>query len=296
MCTSIKTSLDNIVSSEKSTDELYSIFKSIDDYTYPIIRFYIDANTYVIRQRLNQKNKEFFYISDLSYPPVTVCKEYGRANLPFHPMFYCCSFPSDYSAPQPRIITLMETSNFINDTKSKGIERSTCSRWDVKERLNLLALPFSKKYERTIEDIQIIQEEWRRERNREDVNKKALEIVEYMSEEIAKKSNNGADYFKIANFIYYLLYQNRKTKDSDGIIYPSVAAAGEGFNLVLKPEVADQKLEFATASLCYLVKDGLKADLIVVNHSVGQNDDGTLIYAPWSDFNIKDYPEFDFIN
>ena len=89
---------------------------------------------------------------------------------------------------------------------------------------------------------------------------------------------------------------NKKTKNSDGIIFPSVAASGEGFNVVLKPESVDVKLKFGGASLCYLVKDGMKADLVVVNHSIGQNEDGTLIYEKEKDFDEKKYNGITFIN
>ena len=53
-----------------------------------------------------------------------------------------------------------------------------------------------------------------------------------MSNEIAKNITNNKDYFKIANFVNYLLYINIRTKDSDGIIFPSVAAEGQGFNVI----------------------------------------------------------------
>lgn len=45
-----------------------------------------------------------------------------------------------------------------------------------------------------------------------------------------------------------------KTKDSDGIIYPSVPAQGGGFNVAIKPNAADTKIRFVGASLCHLLK------------------------------------------
>lgn len=292
----ITNKLDSINSSEEDIQELYSIFNSIDEMSLPIIRFYIDKGAFVIRQRINPKGKDFSHISELSYPPVEYCKDYGRANLPGHSMFYCCSFATDENAPQPRYTTLLETSNFISRRDTVGIERATCSRWDVVEKLNLIALPFSQNYERTIYDIVQIQDEWKKEVQKADVNKEAIELVEYMSNEIAKKVDNTIDYFKIANFVYYLLYINKKTKDSDGVIYPSVAAEGEGFNIVLKPEVVDKKLSFCAASLCYLIKDRMQAELYVVNRAIGKTDDGSLIFTPQEDFDKQICEGFEFIN
>lgn len=117
-----------------------------------------------------------------------------------------------------------------------------------------------------------------------------------MSEEIAKEVEKPMDYFKIANFVYYVLYINTKTKDADGLIYPSVAAAGEGFNIVLKPDVVDRKLRFYGASLCYLVKNKMEAVLHIVNQAIGCSDDGTLTYVPQEDFDIRVCDGYVFVN
>ena len=287
--------LDSI-DSPKKIEELYSIFNSIDDAIVPLIHFNLEVGTYVIRQRINNKDKEFSNISELTYPPMSACKGYGRANIPYHPMFYCCSFADDFTSPLPRYISILETSVFVKHKETIGIERSTCARWDVIERLDLLALPFSIEYERTIPIIKQIQDEWEIVKQENGINNEALEIVEYMSNEIAKEITNNDDYFKIANYIYYLLYINEQTKKMDGIIYPSVAAAGEGFNMVLKPEVVDKKLRFSVASLCYLVKNGEKAEVVIVNHSIQQNEDGTLLYELMDDYKAEKYKSEDFIN
>lgn len=291
----IKEKLDKIVTKDENTTALYSIFNSIVGKTL-LISVEIGVGAFVIRQRLNEKGKEFQFISELSYPPATLCKDYGRANIPYHPMFYCCSFADDYTAPIPRYISILETSDFVKTKDTVGIERSTCSRWDVVEKLNLLALPFSTEYGRTIPIIKQIQDEWEIVKREKGINGEALELVDYMSNEIAKEIMKNDDYFKIANFVYYVLYINEQTKDKDGIIYPSVAAAGEGLNIVIKPEVVDKKLRFSVASLCYLVKKREKAEVDVVNHSIQQNDDGSLEYELMNDYDAEKYKNEVFIN
>ena len=295
MTEKIQNRLDSIDSPQK-TEELYFLFNSIENGIVPLVHFNLEVGTYVIRQRINNKDKEFSTVSELTYPPMAACKGYGRANIPYHPMFYCCSFADDFTSPLPRYISVLETSDFIKRKETTGIERSTCSRWDVIERLDLLALPFSTEYERTIPIIKQIQDEWKIVKQEKGINNEALELVEYMSNEIAKEITNNDDYFKIANFVYYLLYINEQTKEMDGIIYPSVAAAGEGFNIVLKPEVVDKKLKFSVASLCYLVKKGEKAEVDIVNHSIRQNEDGTLLYELMDDYNAEKYKNEEFIN
>ena len=291
----IKEKLDRIVTKDENTTALYSIFNSVVGKTL-LISFEIGVGAFVIRQRLNKKGKEFQFVSELSYPPATLCKDYGRANIPYHPMFYCCSFADDFSTPLPRYISMLETSDFVKVKDSIGIERSTCSRWDVVEKLNLLALPFSTEYGRTIPIIKQIQNEWERVKRENGISGEALELVDYMSNEIAKEITKNEDYFKIANFVYYVLFINEQTKEKDGIIYPSVAAAGEGFNIVLKPEVVDKKLRFSVASLCYLIKNREKAEIDIVNHSIQQNDDGTLLYELVDAYNAEKYKKEEFIN
>ncbi len=292
----ISQKLNKISPVEENTDELFSIFNSVDGYALPFVIFNIQAGSFVVRQRINLKGKDFNYISELSYPPNYCCNTYGRANIPFHSMFYCCSFSMNNNSPLPRYIALQETSSFLKDTNSIGIERSTCSRWDVVQQLDVLALPFSANYDRTIADIEQIKIEWNSIFNDVNIDKSALELVNYMSDEIAKDSRSAIDYFKIANFIYFLLYLNENTMSFDGLIYPSVAAGGEGFNMVLKPETVDGKLKFNAASLCYLIKNGIKAELYPINQSVGCNLDGSLIYVPHKDFDNSKCDGLSFIN
>ena len=290
----IKEQLNNIVPSDEHIGELYALFNSVSEYTIPLIKVSIDKGAYVLRQRINKSGQYYKTIAELSYPPSVI--HYGRANVPGHPMFYCCLFTMNPENVSPRLVTLMETSEFVWDKESVGIERTTCSKWDVIEKLDLISFPFSSNYEKPIMEIKKIQEDWNDKIKDANVNEDALALVEFMSEEIAKKSSKESDYFKIANFIYYVLFINVKTKWADGIIFPSVEAAGEGFNLALKPETVDKKLKFSVASLHYLVKDKMNSRLDMVNHSIGQNPDGSLIFEKETNFEEDDYKDYVFIN
>ena len=99
----------------------------------------------------------------------------------------------------------------------------------------------------------------------------------YMAKEIGKNFSSNVEYFKIANFVNYLLNINEKTRNVDGIIYPSVPGAGAGFNVAIKPESFRNKIEFVGASKCYLAKKKEKAYQIVVNHTASVKD-GVITY------------------
>lgn len=272
--------LDSIDVAKENTDELYNIFRIVPDFGIPVLRFFLFKGATLIRQRVNLKGSDFFNVSDLRYPPASCIKGYERANFPYQPMFYACCFPGDSRTeedPPPRVVALMETSSFYRDTEASGIERSTVSRWDVTADLELVAMPFTAEYSRACKLINDIKNGWNQEISKYDVNPDGLELIMYMASEIGKNFSVNVEYFKIANFVNYLLNINEKTRNVDGIIYPSVPGAGAGFNVAIKPESFQKKVEFVGASKCYLAKKKDKAYQIVVNHTASVQD-GVITY------------------
>lgn len=249
--------------SQSGLDKLYETFRSIPDYELPIVRRTLAPGESLIRQRVNPKGVTFTQVSQLSYPPASRTS-YGRVNIPGNPMFYACTFPSRVSdkAPIPRVVALEETSAFMRDKSSSGIERATVSRWDVVASIDLIALPFIGPYTRSCPDLLVTRDGWKDAISKGIVPKMALDLVVFMAEEIAKAAENELEYAKIAHFVYYLLRINLKTKDADGIIYPSVPAQGAGFNVALKPESVDAKIRFSNASECHLLKNKDKSFVI----------------------------------
>lgn len=267
--------LDAINVVKENTEELYEIFRMVEDFDFPVIRFNIYSGSGLIRQRVNKKGEDFEKVSDLNYPPFDCVTGYERANVPYQPMFYACSFPTDYNdenTPPPRVVSLQETSSFFRDKAASGIERSTVSRWEVVKDLELVALPFLADYTMACRDIKTIKDDWNEAVKANTLNQDGLELVEYMAREIGKTFTSNVEYFKIANFVNYLLNVNEKTKGADGIIYPSVPAAGSGFNVAIKPSVVDEKIVFVGASLSHLLKKGEQSYLHVVNKSISVKD------------------------
>lgn len=271
--------LDAIKVEEENTEEIYSIFRLIGDYDIPIIRFFLNPGAALIRQRVNLRDIDFYKVSELNYPPLLHVRGYERANLPFQPMFYACSFPYGYNdeTHPPRVIALQETSSFFRDKTSRGIERCTVSRWEVVDCIELLALPFLADYKMPNNDIQSIKDAWENGLKEYQINAEGRELIEYMANEIGKNFNSNVEYFKIANFVNFLLNVNEKTKDADGVIYPSVPAAGAGINVAIKPSVVDKKIKFVGAALCHLLKRGEQSYLHVMKQSVLVKD-GTITY------------------
>lgn len=272
--------LDVIDVIKENTEELYGIFREVNDYDLPVIRFYLSPGAGLIRQRVNKKGQDFDKVSELSYPPADCITRYERANLPFQPMFYACSFPKNYDdgrTPPPRVVSLLETSSFFRDKTASGIERSTVSRWELTKEVELVAMPFLADYSMECDVIRDIKGAWNQALQDTNVNPDGLELIEYMANEIGRTFKSNVEYFKIANFVNYLLNVNNKTKGVDGIIYPSVPAAGAGFNVALRPSVVDEKVEFIGASLCHLLKKADDSYLHVLNRSVSV-ENGIITY------------------
>lgn len=268
----VKDILDSIDPKEENVEVLYKMFDEIFEHGLPIIRMFFPAGTSFLRQRINENDKMFTQISELSYPPADKTTHYGRANIPYNPMFYCCTFrKGSNKMPAPRLVALLETSDFAKDVESIGIERATCSKWISLKDLSLISLPFSEAYKRPCDDIKLINKSWQEYSVKNNINTESLELLEYMSNEIAKHFDNSQDYFKVAHFVHYLMRIHPKTMEADGMIYPSVPAEGEGFNVVLKPEVADRYLKFDNASLCYMAKNKMQMRVMTVNHAKVHN-------------------------
>lgn len=266
----IKDQLNTIVNPDLAgLNQLYNIFRSVPDRELPIIRFILYPGSSLIRQRINKKGKKFDHLSNLSYPPIAVTPM-ERANLPGHPMFYACKFPNEISkeAPIPRMIALEETSSFMKDKSQNGIERSTVSRWEITKPIELVALPFIGEYPMACPELKQIKIEWKKALKKGEVPQDALELVNYMAEEISLDFDDADKYFKIANFVYYLMTKCEKTKKTDGILYPSVPSKGSGFNVAIKPETVDEKIRFSNASICHLVKRGTEMHVFTIEDAI----------------------------
>lgn len=294
---SLKERVANLDYSEAAVPELYDIFNRIKG-QLPIVKIKTLDDCHIFRQRRNEGNYEFKCIKELSCPPVKAVKKYGRVNIPGKPMFYGCSFGNFQPTEIPIKASVWEVSELIKDANLFGIERTTCSVWKVVDSLNLLAFPFSESYKNPTDDIIRIQKEWKAFENTI-VSKDNQSLMEYMSNEIAKNTDDNLDYIKIAHFVHFLLNNNIPTQSYDGILYPSIHAQGNGYNVALKPCAVNNKLQFVSAHCCYVVKrheNPKEIDVDLVSYSYNQNEIGELVFEQYEDFDEKKYIGMNFVN
>lgn len=263
---SITERLNAIDCKKEDTEELYSIFNCVDGYSLPIIRVELPHSSTFVRQRPNLCVGVYDSIHELLYPPYMVTG-YGRANIPYNPMFYCCTCSKSVANKEALLLgtSLFETSEFARDIMGNGIERLTASIWSCNRALSLVAIPFSDTLISPCSEIRYVQKQWKSMLKNIEVSSDGLELIEYMSEEIIRKLD-GCEYFKISNFVYWLLYHNGKTCDADGIIYPSMRAQGECFNIALKPSVVDEAMSIRDVVVCQVSKRMLDTKIRITQY------------------------------
>lgn len=256
----------NEINHEDSIDGLMKVFQNVFKGEVPILKYIYGAHSKLIRCRINENHKNFNNVSELSYPPSGIIGSFGRANIPYQSMFYACSFPHDMETYPPRLVGLMESSAFYRNVNSIGRQRLTCSLWINKLPLNLIALPFSEKYEQACTDVSDIRMIWEKKKSSLNANGLQVDLLEYMGRLLADDVEDDKEYKVIASFVYFLLFHNDETKTADGILYPSVRAAGNSFNMALKPNVVDEKLKIVEGCVMHLIKDKDNASLAIYQH------------------------------
>lgn len=286
--------LNAIDCKKENTDELYSIFRSVDEHSLPIVRVELPRSSTFVRQRPNPCIGAYDSIQELRYPPYLVTG-YGRANIPYNPMFYCCACSNSVSNKETLLLgtSLLETSKFARDIMGNGIERLTASIWSCDRNLSLVAIPFSDTLKSPCSEICCVQKQWKSMLKNVEVSPDGLELIEYMSEEISRELK-GYEYFKISNFVYWLLYHNGKTCHADGIIYPSIKSQGECFNIALKPSVVDEAMSIRDVVECQISKRMLDTKIRVTQYGRMMEQKLEFIPKEFCEDEIRFFEKFDF--
>ena len=185
---------------------------------------------------------------NLQYPSIMDCRKIGRANIPYHPVFYG-SYSSECSVSE---CSVSECS--VKEIKLKKKKQYALSTWVWKEDFKINAHVLStrqKEYESALKSFNIM--------NNQEYDEQIIErhkntgpgtlvgeMLETM-EGIADLFLNEDDYFGSALIGFEELYRTRIDKShpsTDVIIYPS-SKFKNGINLAIHPEIVDQYLELS---------------------------------------------------
>jgi hypothetical protein len=226
---------------------------------------------YRLRKRIKSMNPHL--ISEYSYPPNHRNVSHQRANIPYHPVFYCSDYP---------ITAIYET--VLNDKNFDPNAEYYLSQWELRENVNLKISPFL---------YGNISEKSMYKRYSDLSTSRVKEILKGYSDEEQK------GYLKVLDFLNKMfIYENTYIVSSyiahsyiyaghsyrcDLFMYPSVQSRYKAVNIAIHPNVVAEKLVLKNV---YKVKIN---NLNQANDSgqitiqkLGENIDG-IIY--WSDFN-----------
>jgi hypothetical protein len=198
----------------------------------------------LIRYRKHDSsNKDKFFINseELTYrKDIVDIKNFGRANEPGQGFFYCNDNNNQNTG-------IAEIFSVFRGNETCVEEVLTISAWNLKETLNLaVILPTEKnkgknaELDKMVVDVKKFYKQF--ENNPEFIDVKILN--EFLANQFALDIELHNSNYKITSaFSNYI----KEKFPVDGIIYSSIKSEHQGINVVLWPEVVDQKLEFAAA-------------------------------------------------
>ena len=254
-----------------STTEVISKLKALDLSSYPfnqvrsivqefqsikVIRIIIDPGAIISRIRQGNGYKSR---SDMSYPPVEVCKTCQRANLPNNTMFYGTIADSESPTVNNRLIAVSECSSLAREGKwSKGMEHFTISNWCTTKTIHLATIVDDKVFE-DIRNNKLLQQA-KAKFDEFNILPEYDEYARFVAAEFSKPVEKDYEYLISAAIADAYVNQS----GFDGVMYPSVRIGGQaGMNIALKPEVADSSLALQNVGELVYYKNGDKGIVIV---------------------------------
>lgn len=253
-----------------------NILKSIPSGSIPLVQVHYCCGRKILRSRINEKNETFERVMDLTYPPAQYAK-LNRLSADGEPMFYGSLFSRSSAANNcyPRIVNILEICDPFRRMDVDGSIMTTVGNWVTNRDLRLLAFPLAS-YSRSFAESRDIRAQY--DKIKGYYTKESRNFAKYIGCLLSRERRPCL--YEITSVVaHYVLYDDPNTNSFDGVLYPSVKTAGEGLNVCLKPNVADEALTFLGARKQELVKHGEKVTIVDVADAKADND-GNLVWKP----------------
>ncbi|MEI7979704.1 MAG: hypothetical protein WCI53_12725 [Bacteroidota bacterium] len=220
---------------------------------------------YRLRKQSNTFNEKL--ISEYSYPPNHFVKTIQRANIPYHPVFYCSDNPST---------AIMET--------VKGEERlnSECvyymSEWETKSDQEIRICPFifdnvsEKNPYRHLSEINRTKLFDLLKEHSDDEKNSMFEIMKFLSNLFTFDNT-----YVVSSYLAYInLYANHNFRP-DIFIYPSIQNKRDTVNFAIHPNAVVEKLTLKRVFKLRLTSfNESTSDFTISIVWVGQNNNGII--------------------
>jgi len=224
---------------EQNTISSYSHIKNILKNQIIPIPFYDYKPFKLIRHRRHNNGEAFFQQSgQLSYrKDILNIRDFGRMNEPGQGLFYCNDNKNQNTG-------ISEAVSIFRGNEDSNEEIFTIGAWNLKDSLKLaMILPTIENSGKNSEfdEMKKFYNGFEQSEEFDDLKN----FNEFLAKEFTLDLQKHKSNYKIT--CAFSNYIKEKFPEVDGIIYASVKSEFEGTNIVLWPEVVDQKLEFVAA-------------------------------------------------
>lgn len=205
--------------------------------------------------RIKENEADFNTKARLSYAPAKYNVNYLRASTPKNTMFYGSVLKDNFTVDDhgyTRITACCETSELLRDNSiPKGERLMIIGSWEVQETITLATI-FDPTKEYEIDYLQKIKTDYLTMlKQNPELENKGIEYLKFLAKEFSKDVKNGDNHEYHISALFSTLISNTGV---DGVLYPSVRAAGIGLCVALHPRVAD-KLKLISVRKCLLKKE-----------------------------------------
>jgi hypothetical protein len=234
-----------------SLKELDQLIDSVF-YIIPFSLGVIPKNTLFYRARVNEKDKSFLHLDQLTLRKHSDVKSFGRANQPGESIFYC-STNMNLACGE----VLQDIRYSFKPKYEAGF--ATVSVWKALKDIRVAPVYYSEKVAKVRKDVASYKEGNRKQvREWNHVSHATLDvtdlIMEFFCDEFSKSDITYEDDYKFSvSYTRRLQHANtlvapqHEKERFDGIVYPSVALKFAGDNVALFDDNLYSKIKFHTA-------------------------------------------------
>ena len=223
-----------------------------------LLHYLLPKGGVVFRGRINPSFDLRFYESKaLSY------NHYGepklwRANLPGQAVFYGTLLDVLCMRAEERLYAniVCEISDFFRTKDKLGFQIISLGCWEAKRDIRLVSFPLHDGFKDPSTTLLSLDKQWNQINGKTAYDdSKITEIAKLFASDFSMYAKSDpyviASYKKTATFTHDLFEQN---PDIDGIVYPCTRLDGNGIDVVLKPDVADNDLVLSKILILGLYK------------------------------------------
>ena len=246
--------LKKIDLAKNSVEEIYHLINKIGP--LPIMRTdYTKGKIFDRAVRIKDDEADFNTRCRLSYAPMEYNTKYLRASTPENTMFYGSVLKDNFTFDDhshTRITACCETSELLRDnTIAEGERLMIIGTWEVQDFMTLATI-FDPTKDYDIDYLQKIKEDYLISlKQNPELETKAIEYLKFLAGEFSKDVKNGNNNEYHISALFSALISNTGV---DGILYPSVRAAGIGLCVAIQPRVLN-KLKLVSVRKCLLKKE-----------------------------------------